>query len=249
VIDREPWPRRCGCREPEIREGGEHEEGVMGKRKARWRARESRGPWLVLMHDPGVGGGKALRRLAGDVGRHGGRELGDRPGSEGARRGSRLETDVGSVGILYGAVARLLEGAGVEKLAAGRRKQGRALGLHGRSREGEAGHRPWAWPGKVGACPSIQGKERHGARSDGGEKETGWRCGAMGGAWLGRGAGPGAEEAGVEGVVEGSGCQGASARWGREPSRAGCTLLLLKATTMRDIGGLGRLLLVGWCQA
>jgi hypothetical protein len=80
------------------------------------------GPGLVLVRDPGVGGGKALRRLAGDVGRHGGRELGDRPGSEGARRGSRLETDAGSAGILYGAVARLLEGAGVEKLAAGRRK-------------------------------------------------------------------------------------------------------------------------------
>jgi hypothetical protein len=38
--------------------------------------------------------------------------------------------------------------------------------------------------------------------------------GAMDGAWLGRGVGPGAEEAGVEGVEEVSGCSlEASARW------------------------------------
>jgi hypothetical protein len=65
-----------------------------------------------------------------------GRELGDRPGSEGARRGSWLETDAGSAGIRYGTIARLLEGTGVEKLVAGRGKQGRALSLHDRSREG-----------------------------------------------------------------------------------------------------------------
>jgi hypothetical protein len=38
--------------------------------------------------------------------------------------------------------------------------------------------------------------------------------GAMDGAWWGRGAGPGAEEAGIEGVEEVSGCSlEASARW------------------------------------
>ena len=42
------------------------------------------------------------------------------------------------------------------------------------------------------------------------------------------------EKPGSQEMEEGSDCQGASA---------------IKATTTRGIGGLGRLLLVGWCQA
>jgi hypothetical protein len=44
-------------------------------------------------------------------------------------------------------------------------QQGRWWLGHGKSREGEAGRRPWVRSGKVGACPGAQGEERHGSSS------------------------------------------------------------------------------------
>jgi hypothetical protein len=77
------------------------------------------------------------------------------PARRGARRGSWMETDTGSAGIRYGTVARLLEGTGVEKLAARRGKtgegarlapqeqgRGRVLSTAGRAEASRHGHGP-----------------------------------------------------------------------------------------------------------
>lgn len=151
-----PWEALCCCGlAPEMEEladlgsgsGGtllDLEQGARawGSRGTlRANERAERGPELVLARGPGIGGGKARRRPVEDVGRHGGRELGDRPRSEGARKGSRLETDAGSTGFRYGVIARLLEGAGVES----------PMRVTGKTTVGPG--RPWSeWSGSTAHC-------------------------------------------------------------------------------------------------